>query len=167
MKPITNQPKILISACLLGEKVRYNGTDLFINHPLLKQWKNQDRLIPICPEVAAGMSTPRAPSEIVAGNGQTVLLNQAKVIDTTNKDVTQAFILGAKKALQRAKDNQCIAAILTERSPSCGSQQIYNGCFSGEKIRGMGVTSALLEQNNISVFNQNQLPELADFLQTL
>ena len=164
MKQTTDESKILISACLLGEKVRYNGTDLLIEHPLLKQWKKQGRLIPICPEVAGGMNTPRAPSEIIAGNGKTVLLNRAVVRDNTDKDVTQAFILGAQKALLIAKENQCIAAILTERSPSCGSNRIHDGSFSGNTIMGMGVTCALLEQNNIRVFNQNQLQELIELL---
>jgi len=164
MKQTTDESKILISACLLGEKVRYDGTDLLIKHPLLEQWKKQGRLIPICPEVAGGMNTPRAPSEIIAGNGKTVLLNKAVVRDNTAKDVTQAFILGAQKALLIAKENQCIAAILTERSPSCGSKRIYDGSFSGNTIIGMGVTCALLEQNNIRVFNQNQLQELIELL---
>jgi len=164
MKQTPDKLKILISACLLGEKVRYNGTDLLIQHPLLQKWKKQGRLVPVCPEVAGGMTTPRAPSEITTGNAKAVLLKQATVVDNTGKDVTQAFILGAKKALQIAKENHCIAAILTERSPSCGSSEIYDGSFSGKRITGMGVTATLLEQNNIKVFNQYQLQELFDML---
>jgi len=170
MKASNTKQKILISACLLGEKVRYDGSDLLIENPLLKQWQQQGRLIPICPEVAGGMSTPRAPAEIMAeggGGGQTVLSHQAFVMDNTGKDVTQYFIRGAQKALALAKENHCVAAILTERSPSCGSHLIYDGSFSGKRIDGMGVTSALLRQNGISVFNQHQLEQLAQLLDRL
>jgi len=167
MLQTTAKQKILISACLMGEKVRYNGTDLFIEHPLLKQWQHEGRLTPICPEVSGGMSTPRAPSEIINGNGKTVLSKQTPVIDNTGNDVTQAFILGAHKTLQIAKENHCIAAILTERSPSCGSSLIYDGSFSGQRIKGMGVATALLEQHNIRVFSQEQIEQLAIYLENM
>jgi len=172
MKASNIKQKILISACLLGEKVRYDASDLLIENPLLKQWQQQGRLIPICPEVAGGMSTPRTPAEIMAGDGrggggQTVLTHQTLVVDNTGKDVTQYFIRGAQKALALAKENHCVAAILTERSPSCGSHLIYDGSFSGKRIDGMGVTSALLRQNGISVYNQHQLEQLSLFLHRL
>ncbi len=160
----THKQKILISACLMGEKVRYNGTDLLIEHPLLKQWHRNGRLVSVCPEVTGGLSTPRAPAEIINGNGETVLSQQTTVVNNIGEDVTQAFILGAQKTLQIAKENHCIVAILTERSPSCGSNMIYDGSFSGQRIKGMGVTSALLEQHNIRVFNQEQIEQLALYL---
>jgi uncharacterized protein YbbK (DUF523 family) len=80
--------------------------------------------------------------------------------------VSQYFIAGAQKALKLAQHNNCIAAILTENSPSCGSQQIYDGSFSSSKITGVGVTTALLENNNIKVFNQYQLDDLELYLQS-
>lgn len=158
------QGNILISACLLGNPVRYNGTDLLIEHPLLKQWQQQGKLISVCPEVAGGMSVPRAPAEIVGGDGNSVLERHARVIDINGGNVTDSFILGARKALQVTIKNHCVAAILTERSPSCGSSTIYNGSFSGVQKSGMGVTTALLERNGIHVFNQNQLEELHSYL---
>ncbi len=158
------QQNILISACLLGSPVRYNGTDLLIDHPLLKQWEKEGRLISLCPEVAGGMPTPRAPAEITGGNGESVLLKNAHVIDSQGEDVTNQFILGANKALEFAQKNNCVAAILTERSPSCGSSIIYDGSFSGVRKTGMGVTTALLEQNGIRVFNQDQLDELKSYI---
>ena len=160
MNNTPQKQNILISACLLGSPVRYNDTDLLLDHPLIKRWGNEGRLISICPEVAGGLPTPRAPAEIAKGDGAAVLSRQSKVIDNTNKDVSEAFILGANKALKKAKENHCIAAILTERSPSCGSSMIYDGTFSGVKETGMGVTAALLEQSGIRVFNQYQLEEL-------
>jgi len=129
-------PNILISACLLGNPVRYNGTDLLIEHPLIKKWKEQGRLISVCPEVEGGMSVPRAPAEITKGDGKTVLSGKSRVIDNTGEDVTNAFIKGALKTLKVALDNDCVAAILTEHSPSCGSNMVYDGSFSKTKREG-------------------------------
>ena len=142
---------ILISACLLGEKVRYNGKDLFLDHPLIQKWQSQDRLIPICPEVAGGLPVPRAPAEIISHASNTQIINSEK------QDVTEPFLEGAKAALKLAQKHHCRAAILTESSPSCGSQTIYDGSFSGTKIQGAGITTALLLRHNIAVFNQFQL----------
>ena len=100
------QQNILISACLLGSPVRYNGTDLLIDHPLLKQWKKEGRLISLCPEVASGMPTPRAPAEINGKDGKSVLLGNSQVIDNMGKNVTEEFILGANKALEIAQKKQ-------------------------------------------------------------
>ncbi len=155
---------ILISACLLGSPVRYNGTDLLIKHPLLKQWENEGRLISICPEVAGGMPTPRAPAEIISKDGESVLLGNSHVIDNKGENVTKEFILGANKALELAQKHHCVAAILTERSPSCGSNIIYDGSFSNIQKVGAGVTASLLMKNGIKVFNQNQLDDLNNFL---
>lgn len=152
-----NKPNILISACLLGNPVRYDGSDLLIKHPLLKTWQEERRLIPICPEVAGGMSIPRAPAEIVKDN-------TLKVIDCNDKDVTKAFLLGAKTTLELALKNNCSVAIMTESSPSCGSSTIYDGSFSGVKKNGIGVTTALLEKNGIRVFSQHQLKHVEFFL---
>jgi len=148
---------ILISACLLGNPVRYDGKHSLIDHPLIKQWQLQNRLIPLCPEVEGGLTVPRAPAEII---------NPSLILNSNNEDVTQAFILGAKKALQTAKDNHCIVAILTERSPSCGSTEVYDGSFTRTKKTGMGITTALLKQNGIAVFNQYQLEAVEEYLRT-
>ena len=152
--------KILISACLLGDPVRYNGTDLLIDHPLLKQWQQQKRLISICPEVSGGMPVPRAPAEIQNGDGYLVLNHKARVLDSQQDDVTQAFMRGANKTLELALKHDCKIAILTERSPSCGSQNIYDGTFSNNRIKGMGVTAALLTQHGIRVFNQHNFERI-------
>lgn len=152
-----NKPNILISACLLGNPVRYDGTYLLIDHPLLKTWQEEGRLISICPEVAGGMSTPRAPAEIISSD-------TLKVINCNDQDVTEEFLTGAQKALEVALKNNCRIAIMTESSPSCGSSTIYDGSFSGIKTDGIGVTTALLEQNGIRVFNQYQLNDVNLFL---
>lgn len=157
--------KILISACLLGGPVRYDGSDSFLTHSLIKKWQQENRLVSICPEVAGGLAVPRTPAEVQAGDGFSVLLGESKVIDKQKVDVTKAFVNGANEALVLARKNNCIAAILTERSPSCGSLQIYDGSFTSTKKTGVGVTTALLEQHNIKVFNQFQLEKLEVYLQ--
>ena len=155
---------ILISACLIGNPVRYNGSDLMLDHPLMIKWKEEERLVAICPEVAGGLPIPRLPAEIQSGDGNNVLDGSAKVFEIEGRDVTQNFIDGANKALDLALANNCKVAILTEKSPSCASSMIYDGTFTEERILGVGVTTALLEKNNIRVFNQNQLDELDYYL---
>ena len=163
---VSSQPKILISACLLGNPVRYDGTDLFIDHPLIKKWLDQERLIAICPEVEGGMPVPRAPAEISKGDGKSVLGGKSRVMDSNGEDVTNAFIKGALKTLKMALDNDCVAAILTEHSPSCGSNRVYDGTFTKTKRDGVGVTTSMLEQNHIPVFNQEQLEDLQLYLES-
>lgn len=152
-----NLKNILISACLLGKPVRYNGTDLLIEHPLLVKWKKQGRLMSICPEIAGGMPTPRAPAEITFQENNIVT-------DCNKNDVSKEFLRGAHIALKLAIDNNCTVAIMTESSPSCGSSTIYDGTFSDTKKEGMGITAALLELNGIRVFNQFQIDKVSAFL---
>ncbi len=158
------QKNILISTCLLGNPVRYNGTGKRIQHPLITKWQSENRLIPVCPELAGGLSTPRAAAEIWQYDGNDVINGHARVINNEGKDVTDPFLLGAQKALAIAIEKHCAFAILTERSPSCGSHFIYDGSFTGNTVKGMGVTSALLEKNGIQVFNQHQLEEIDGLL---
>ena len=81
--------KVLVSACLLGEKVKYHGGDARCENPILKKWEQEGRIIPVCPEVIAGLPTPRAPAEIEAGfDGLDVLEKRARVLEYTGNDVT-------------------------------------------------------------------------------
>jgi len=163
---ILQKNHILISACLLGEKVRYDGndlsSDLLIEHPILKSWLKQNQLISICPEVSGGLPIPRPPAEIQKLDG-----NLIKIINIKNIDVTNEFSIGAKKALAVCQKNNIKIAILTESSPSCGSSKIYDGRFKNNKIAGEGITTKLLRKNNIKVFSQYQLEEAYDFYQVL
>lgn len=153
--------KILISACLLGNPVRYDGKGKLIDHPLIQQWQDEGRLISICPEVAGGLPTPRPAAEINTLDGNAVLAKDALVITNDHQDVTQPFIEGAEIALRLAKQHNIKFAILMANSPSCGSSEIYDGTFSGLKKLGDGVTAALLKRNDITVFDQFQIDELA------
>lgn len=158
-------PKILISACLLGRPVRYNGSAKPVLHPALSAWQEAGQLVMICPEVAAGFSTPRPPAEITHGqSGPDVLASTARVQDTTGEDVTDQFISGAKIALALAQEHDCKFAILTDASPSCGSTHIYDGTFQGKKHPGAGVTTALLRAHGVQVFAETEIDELVECL---
>ena len=151
--------KYLISACLIGENVRYDGQNC-LQHKL-KTLAKTGQAITICPEVCGGLPIPRPPAEIIGGDGKDVLLGYAKVIDHLGNDVSAEFILGAEKTLKLAQHHQVSHVILKANSPSCGSQQIYDGTFSGQKTQGKGVTAALLEQHGFKVMTED------DFLKRL
>ena len=159
--------KILISGCLLGQKVRYHGGDAFCDAPILEKWQQEGRLVSVCPEVSAGLPVPRESSEIVGGTGIDVLRKSAKVLSHTGFDKTEAFIKGAKHALTIALKHNIKIAILKKNSPSCGSTTIYDGTFSGKITDGSGVTAALLAENGIRVFNDDQLNEALEYLTRL
>ena len=156
--------KLLISACLAGEKVRYNGQALPISEPLEEQLSSYFELVRCCPEVASGMPIPRASAEIIDGPASSVLEQKAKVKDNQGHDVTDAFVRGANMALQLCLSNNIRFALLAEGSPSCGSFLVYDGTFSGVKMQGRGVTAELLTQHGITVFNVNTIQEFIDQL---
>lgn len=148
--------KILLSRCFLGENVRYNSEIIPLNSPLIKQWLQQKRIIPVCPEVAGGLSVPREPAEQQP--------NSDLVITISGINVSEQFNEGAIKALALCRQHNIRFAVLKESSPSCGSTLIYDGSFSNKKITGQGVTSKLLTQAGIRVFSENNLHELAKLL---
>jgi len=155
--------KILISACLLGQKVRYDGKDNLQTHARLQACIKAGNVVSICPEMAGGLLTPRPPAEIQAGKtAEDVLNGQAKIITVNGDDVTQEYIDGAQKALALAQVNNIYIAVLKARSPSCRSQQIDDGSFSRSLIDGMGVTAALLSQHGIQVFDETEIDQALD-----
>ncbi|WP_156293767.1 DUF523 domain-containing protein [Serratia oryzae] len=154
-------PKILVSACLAGFKVRYNASHKTVANPTLERWQQEGRWVICCPELAAGFSTPRPPAEIAAAaNGAEVIAGKARVIDADGNDVTEPYLLGAHLALNTARLHDCRFALLSDRSPSCGSQTIYDGSFGGQTQPGSGVTAELLRQNGIEVFSEHQIETL-------
>jgi len=151
---MTTQNKLLISACLLGHPVRYDGK----SKPLaeldwLLELQQQNRLYVICPESEGGLPTPRDKAE---QKGE-------RVITISGEDVTTEFKQGASLALQMCQSHNIGYALLKANSPSCGNQQIYNGEFSGLLVEGAGVTAGLLMENDISVFSELQLEQLKAF----
>lgn len=156
--------KVLVSACLLGSKVRYNASAKLSGDAVLDRWLAEGRVVSLCTEVAAGFPTPRPPAEIRGEGGEAVLAGKATVIEDTSGDVGELYRDGARIALEVARENGCRYAVLTDGSPSCGSSLIYDGTFSGRRIAGRGVTTALLEANGIRVFPESRLAELDSLL---
>lgn len=152
--------KILVSACLLGQKVRFDGKDCLQTHLLFQEWNKAGKVVAICPEMAGGLPTPRPPAEIQSGKtAEEVLLKQGKILAVTGADVTEEYIRGAHKALALAQEHNIRVAILKARSPSCGSQQVYDGSYSKSLVDGMGVTAKLLTQHGIQVFDETAIDQ--------
>ena len=148
------QQRYFISACLLGQKVRYDGQDCLVKN--LLDYLIPSQYVSLCPEVSGGLPTPRAPAEIHNGSALQVFNHQAQVIDQNGHDVSAAFIKGAYLALTIAQNFKVTHAILKANSPSCGSQFIYDGSFSGRKILGDGITAALFKQHGIQVMTEDE-----------
>lgn len=149
-----SKPTILISACLIGENVKYNGGNNAIDPASLDRLQKTVELVPVCPEVAGGLPIPRIPAE---GVGE-------KVINRKGEDVTAFFERGARAALESAMKHHVAAAILKERSPSCGVHQVYDGTFSKTLINGSGKTTTLLRQHGIKIFNENEIEECLEYI---
>ena len=152
--------KILISRCLLGHKVRYDGG---ASGPFdqLAAWQAEGRVVAICPEVSGGRPTPRPPAEIPGGQGVDVWAGRAQVLTAEGEDLSAAFIEGARQALALVQRHNIRVAVLKANSPSCGNLLTYDGTFSGMKVRGEGVTAALLKHHGVQVFSELELPEAA------
>ena len=160
----TPAAKLLVSACLLGNPVRYDGQAKTLGHAGLERLQAEGRVVAFCPEVAGGLSVPRAPAEIIAADGSEVLAGRARVTTRDGCDVSDNFITGAKQALALCREQGIAAAVLTETSPSCGSNQIYDGSFTRRSIDGSGVTATLLRQQGIQVFSQFQVDAALRYL---
>ena len=139
---------ILVSACLLGVSCRYDGKSK--GHPLAADLLQKYTAIPVCPEILGGLPTPRDPSE----------RREGRVVMNTGADVTEQYRRGAEAALRLCRMLGCEAAILKERSPSCGHGTIYDGAFTGTLTDGDGVTAELLLRNGIPVYGESQAAEL-------
>jgi len=143
---------IIISACLLGVKCRYDGGSR--PEEALSTIQATRHLVPLCPEQLGGLSTPRAPSTISNGDGDDVLAGRSRVVDSEGKDVTEQFLRGAHEALRIATILGVDRAILKEKSPSCGVHFIKR---DGIMIRGTGVTAALLRRHGIRVISSERI----------
>lgn len=146
---------ILVSACLLGHKVRYDGGENA--NKLILQYNKRGRFIAICPECFAMLPIPRPPMEIQQGTGKKVIAGKAKVQDKNGLDTTHYLLTGADKALKIAEAYHAKVAILKEGSPSCGVKRIHTGHFDGKKERGQGVTTALLQKHGIKVYSEKEM----------
>lgn len=158
---------VLVSSCLLGKPVRYNGTHKLAENEVLARWLNEGRVVSVCPELAGGMPVPRPPAEIIGGGGMQVFSGLVRVVDAEGNDVSRAFIAGSVQTLEQAKLKGIRVAVLKEDSPSCGSGSIYDGTFTSKRIQGQGVTAALLESEGIRVFSETQFAQAEAYLRSL
>lgn len=142
--------KILVSACLLGSDCKYNGKNNK-NESVIALSEKFD-LIPVCPECFGGLPTPRMPAEIRDG----------RVVTKSGEDVTDRFLEGANHTLYIAKESNCPAALLKEKSPSCGYGKVYDGTFTGTLCSGNGITAELLSKNEIMIFGESEISKLID-----
>lgn len=138
---------ILVSACLLGTPCRYNGKGVL--DPQVEALMREHHLVPVCPEILGGLATPRTPAERVG--------DRVRTEDGT--DVTAAYERGAKEALRLARLFGCQAAVLKEKSPSCGAGQIYDGTFTRKLIPGNGVCAQMLLDAGIKVYGESRAQE--------
>lgn len=153
--------KVLVSACLLGKPVRYNGSAKTLEDMLLDRLVSEGRVVSVCPEVMAGLPVPRLPAEIAEGaSGAAVVHGCGQIIEADGNDVTATYLSGARLALEHAIRHNCRYALLTDGSPSCGSSFIYDGTFEARRINGEGVTATLLRQHGIAVFSQHEMSSL-------
>ena len=132
--------KILVSACLCGQKTRFDGKDN--PFPFIEKLKRHYDVVPFCPEVEGGLPLLREPCEIV---------NNA-VLSESGKDYTKEYIEGAKKAVSLCHFFGIKIAILKDRSPSCGSRTIHDGSFKNNMIEGLGLTARALIADGVKVY---------------
>lgn len=138
---------LLVSACLMGFECKYCGGSNYIGDEKMAALKEKYRLIPVCPESAGGLPTPRDPSERIGD----------KVISSKGADVTANYKKGADVALWLCKKYGCKKALLKAKSPSCGKDMIYDGTFSGTLIAGQGVAAELLAENGIEIISEKEI----------
>ena len=140
--------KILVSRCLYGDKpVRYDGKTKEERDPRFLKWKEDDRLIPVCPEVDGGLPVPRTDAQRVGD----------QVITRDGRDVTREYRKGAEIALEQALQDDVLCAVLKEKSPSCGSSRVYDGTFEGTLIEGQGLKTQMLREAGIRVYSEEEL----------
>lgn len=142
--------RILISACLLGASCRYDGAAK--PHPLAQALAERHQLVPVCPEQLGGLPTPRPPAE---RQGE-------RVVTQEGGDVTAQYRRGAEEAWKLCRLLDCQAAVLKERSPSCGSGEIYDGTFTGTRVPGDGVTAETLRAQGIRILGETQIEQLLE-----
>lgn len=136
---------ILLSACLAGIPCRYDGGANTVT--TLAELTARGEALPVCPEVLGGLPTPRIPSE---------RLPDGRVVNAAGEDLTEAFRLGAERALELCRIHGCSCAVLKARSPSCGKGVIYDGSFTHTRVPGDGVFAALLRENSVRILTEEE-----------
>ena len=142
--------RLLVSACLVGGNCKYSGGNNVLPAEKLAALRERYALVPVCPELIGGLSVPRSPCERRGG----------RVVNREGKDVTEAFGKGAALACELCGRFACGAALLKERSPSCGVGRVYDGTFSGRLVPGDGVTAEKLRGRGVRLCCESELEKL-------
>lgn len=137
--------KIIVSACLLGENCKYSGGNNY--DPKVAAFLEGREVIPVCPEVLAGLGIPRTPIEICNG----------KVISRDGAQVDDAIRAAVAQILEKIKDEDIECAVLKSRSPTCGVHQVYDGTFTGKLVEGSGVLAQALKAAGYTVVDNEDL----------
>lgn len=137
--------KVLVSACLLGENCKYNGGNNY--DPAVAEFVKGQEVLPVCPEMMAGLGCPRTPIEIAQG----------VVVDRNGNCVDEAIRKAVAEALEMLQQEEVLCAVLKSRSPTCGVHQIYDGTFSGKLIDGAGVFAQALKDAGYRVIDAEDL----------
>lgn len=145
----SEKPPLLVSACLLGVACNHEGRGSW--RAVVEDLRERYRLVPVCPEVLGGLTTPRPAAELRGGDGADVLGGDARVVNVEGADVTAAYRRGAEAAVAAARAAGARRAVLKARSPSCGSSAVYDGSFSRRLVPGEGVTAAALRAAGVEV----------------
>ncbi len=140
----------LVSSCLAGVNCRYNGSNS--EDKVVAQLVKEGKAVAICPEIIAGLPTPRPSCELSEDSQGNIA-----VISDKGEDFTEEFVKGSKMALEIAKILEIRKAILQSRSPTCGCGLIYDGKFSGKLIEGNGLFVELLIKSGIEVCTEDNL----------
>jgi len=145
--------KIIVSACLLGIDCRYDGGNCLSK--AVAALIGRVALIPVCPELLGGLSTPRPPAGIAKGSGIDVIEGKSRVLTVKGEDdVTSQFIKGARESLKIAQLLGVKKAIFKEESPSCGVHFIRR---NDTRVPGSGVTTALFLNEGLDVIGEEEI----------
>ena len=145
---------IVVSACLVGKRCRYNGEDRA--HAGVLRYLKGKRYLAVCPEKLAGWGVPRPPVEFRGGGARKAVTGEASIVDTRGRNRTRSLMRGAKRALAHALSSHAVEAILKEKSPSCGVKKVYR---DGRLVRGGGVFTYLLKRHGVAVRSEENLSE--------
>ena len=140
--------RLLVSACLMGVGCRYDGKSNEL--PQLKELLARHQCIPACAEIFGGLPTPRVPAEIQGD----------RVVNREGLDVTEEFTRGAQEVARLAEVTSCTAALLKERSPSCGCGWVYDGTFTKTLVEGDGLTAKALKEMGVTVYGESEIEKL-------
>ena len=154
--------KVLVSACLLGKNCRFNG-----GHSHLPDLEGLDvDFIPVCPEEAGNLGTPRPAAEM-QDSAESIMNGVGSVLTNDGDDVTEKFIQGAEESLDRGLNSEAEIAILKSRSPSCGIGGVYDGTFTSSLIDGDGIFAHLCRKSGITCISSDDSNQIKKTLTKL